>query len=268
MKDQEYNFVKYKIRQLFNIDLDDYKSTQMQRRLNTYLLRSGHPNWPTLFRAIQDDAAALSKFKDYLTINVSTFFRDIEKFDYLTKNILPELLRTRNRLRVWSAGCSLGHEPYSLAVLLAEASGIYANHYILATDLDNSALTAAQAGGPYAAEKIANASESIQRRYFRSTPQGYYVIDAIRRKVTFQYQNLLEDPFENDFDLILCRNVVIYFSAETKNLLYQQFFNALRPGGIFFVGSTEVLPYTAKLGFETVGISFYRRPLAAAALRI
>jgi len=261
VKDQEYNFIKYKIRQLFNIDLDDYKPTQMQRRLNTYLLRSGHPNWPTFFRVIQDDPEALGKLKDYLTINVSTFFRDSEKFDYLNKKILPELLRTRNRLRVWSAGCSLGHEPYSVAILLAEISGVYANHYILATDLDHSALSAAQAGGPYAEDKIANVSQDMRRRYFRSTPQGNYVIDALRRKVTFQYQNLLEDPFENDFDLILCRNVVIYFSTETKTQLYHQFFNALRPGGVFFVGSTEVLPYTTKLGFESIGISFYRRPL-------
>lgn len=260
MKDQEYNFIKYKIRQLLNIDLDDYKSTQMQRRLNTYLLRSGHPNWPAFFRTIQDDAEALGKFKDYLTINVSSFFRDAEKFEYLREKILPELLRTRKRLRVWSAGCSLGHEPYSLAILLAEISGIYANHYILATDLDNSALTFAQAGGPYTDDKIANISNNLRQRYFRATPKGYHVTDAIRRKVTFRYHNLLEDPFEDDFDLIICRNVVIYFSAETKNQLYQHFFTALRPGGVFFVGSTEVLPYTAKLGFETVGISFYRRP--------
>lgn len=261
MNDQEYNFIKYKVRQLFNIDLDDYKSTQMQRRLNTYLLRSGCQNWPSLFRSIQDNAEALNKFKDYLTINVSSFFRDAEKFEYLRKKILPELLRTRSRLRIWSAGCSQGHEPYSLAILLAEIGSAYANHYILATDLDNSALTFAQAGGPYTEDKIVNVSDALRRRYFRAAPEGHYVVETIRRRVTFQYHNLLEDPFEDDFDLIVCRNVVIYFSVETKNKLYRQFRNALRPGGIFFVGSTEVLPYSAKLGLESTGISFYRRPL-------
>lgn len=259
MRDQEYNFIKYKVRQLLELDLDGYKSPQMQRRLNTYLLRSGYPNWPTFFRAIQDDPVQLGKLKDYLTINVSSFFRDLEKFQRFRTFVLPELLRGHPRLRVWSAGCSLGHEPYSLAIVLAEETGIYANHTILATDIDSSALAHARAGGPYAADKLLNVSPSLLQRYFRPKDDMYTVVESLRRKVIFRYHNLLQDPFEDNLDLIVCRNVVIYFSSEVKARLYKQFHDALRPGGVLFVGSTEVLAHTSEIGFESMDISFYRR---------
>jgi chemotaxis protein methyltransferase CheR len=259
VKPQEYNFIKYKLRQLMGVDLSGYKSPQTQRRLKTYLLRSGYPNWPSFFRAIQNDSVQLGKLKDYLTINVSSFFRDPEKFEYLRTAVLPDLLRQRPRLRVWSAGCSLGHEPYSLGMLLAEATGLYANHSILATDVDNSALAHARAGGPYGADKLSNVSPVLLKRYFRQKDETYTVIDGLRRKITFRNHNLLQEPFENDFDLIVCRNVVIYFSAEIKLRLYKQFHDALRPNGVLFVGSTEVLPHTTQFGYEPVGISFYRR---------
>lgn len=259
MKEEDYNFIKYKVRNLLAINLDSYKSVQMQRRLDTYLARAGQTNWPTFFRVIQNDPEALGKFRDYLTINVSSFFRDVEKFTFLRETVLPDLLRTRSRLRVWSAGCSQGHEPYSLAILLAELTGAYAEHYVLATDIDQSVLDFAQKGGPYAADKLTQVDAGQLQRYFRAGPGGQYVVDLLRRRVTFRYHNLLNDSFEGDFDLIVCRNVVIYFEMETKNQLYRRFYESLRPGGVFFVGSTEVLPYNLNVNFDPVGISFYRR---------
>lgn len=259
MDAQQYNFIKHKVRKLMDIDLNSYKSSQMQRRLSTYLLRSGHATWPALFRAIQDDPLALGKLKDYLTINVSSFFRDPEKFVSLQESILPDLLRQSPRLRVWSAGCSRGHEPYSLAILLAEMTGFYCRHFILATDLDRSALQWAQAGGPYSADNVANVSPLLLKRYFRTHDDGYYVLEKLQRKVTFQQHNLLADSFESGLDLIVCRNVVIYFTPEIKDLLYKSFHDALRPGGVLFVGGTEVLSKASTQGFDMVGISFYRR---------
>ena len=133
MRDLEYNFVKHKVLKLTGVDLDCYKSQQVIRRLGVYLSRSGYANWPGFFRAIQNDPEELSKLKNYLTINVSSFFRDPQRFVYLRKFVLPELLNRRPRLRVWSAGCSHGHEPYSLAILLAEATGLHSHHLIRAT---------------------------------------------------------------------------------------------------------------------------------------
>ncbi len=258
MEPYEYNFIKLKVLKLTGVDLNCYKSPQVQRRLRTHLLRSGYPNWPSFFRAIQNDPVALGKLKDYLTINVSSFFRDPDKFEYLREQILPELLRGHPRLRVWSAGCSSGHEPYSLAIMLAEAAGPYRRHQILATDIDRSALEWARAGGPYSAEEVANVPPPLLNRYFRAHDDGYLASEHLRRRITFLHHNLLSDPFEGGFDLIVCRNVVIYFTAEVKKQLYRRFHEALRPGGVLFLGGTEVLSKASDLGFETAGISFYR----------
>jgi chemotaxis protein methyltransferase CheR len=160
---------------------------------------------------------------------------------------------------VWSAGCSRGHEPYSLAILLAEVTGFYCRHFILATDIDRSALQQAQAGGPYSADDVTNVSLALLQRYFRTHDDGFYVLEKLQRKVTFQQHNLLADPFESGLDLIVCRNVVIYFTPEIKDRLYKNFHDALRPGGVLFVGGTEVLSKASAQGFDMVGISFYRR---------
>jgi chemotaxis protein methyltransferase CheR len=260
MHDYEYSFVKLKIRKMTGVDLACYKDQQVQRRLNVYLLRSGHPNWPRLFRAIEHDLEEQRKLKDYLTINVSSFFRDPAKYAYLCEHILPELLRHRPRLRVWSAGCSLGHEPYSLAIALAEATAMYCRHPILATDIDHSALERAGAGGPYSLAELANISPDLLARYFCPDKDGqYHVIDGLRRKITFCHHDLLADPFENDFDLIVCRNVVIYFTREAKQRVHRRFRDALRPGGVLFVGGTEVVSQARSIGLESTGISFYSR---------
>lgn len=259
METREYTYIKRKALKLTGVDLNCYKAPQVQRRLRTYLVRSGHSNWPSFFRAVQNDPVALDKFKDYLTINVSSFFRDPDKFEYLQQSILPGLLRGHPGLRVWSAGCSHGHEPYSLAIMLARATGLYHRHQILATDIDRSALERAQAGGPYSADEVANVPPPSLNHYFKAHDDGYHVIESLRRMITFRYHNLLADPFESRFDLIVCRNVVIYFTAEVKRRLYRCFHDALRPGGVLFVGGTEVVPKACDIGLETAGISFYRR---------
>jgi chemotaxis protein methyltransferase CheR len=258
----DYNFVKREILTLTGLDLNCYKSPQIQRRLKTLLVRSGHTTWGTFFSALQDDPVECGKLRDYLTINVSSFFRDPEKFKDLKENILPGLLRStpqgvcsRPTLRLWSAGCSRGHEPYSLAILLSEATSPHHRHHILATDIDHSALEWARAGGPYFAEELANVPPILLSRYFRRDGNAYYVTENLRQRVIF----LLADPPQGGFDLIVCRNVVIYFTAEAKAQLYQRFYDALSPGGVLFVGGTEIVPKASETGFETVGISFYRR---------
>lgn len=260
MEDLEYNYIKKQILTLTNVDLNCYKAPQMQRRLKAYLARSGFPNWPKFFRVLRADSDALNKFKDYLTINVSSFFRDPEKYDYLRKSVLPELLRKRSRLRVWSAGCSRGQEAYSLAILLAEASASNHQHQLIATDIDRSALDWARAGGPYSSDDMAHVSATLRTRYFEVRDQTYWVRNDFRYRIMFRQHNLLADSMAGKFDLIVCRNVVIYFQPESKQTLYRRFYEALRPGGILFVGGTEMIPKAAEMGFETVDVSFYRRP--------
>lgn len=255
----EYNYVKRQTLALTHVDLNCYKAPQMQRRLKVYLTRSGYANWPKFFKSIQNDPAALRKFRDYLTINVSSFFRDPNKYKHLELTILPQLLAQCPTLRVWSAGCSHGQEAYSLAMLLAVATPDNYQHQILATDIDSSALEWSRAGGPYNPSELTNVPSPLLSRYFNFHNGNYWIKEELRRKVTYRQHNLLADPIAGRFDLIVCRNVVIYFEPATKDELYQRFFNALRPGGILFVGGTEIISKASELGFEAAGISFYRR---------
>ncbi len=266
MDAQEYAFVKHKIFKLMGVNLDNYKSTQMERRLQAFLTRSGYANWSALFRAIQNDPAQITKLKNYLTINVSYFFRDADKYEYLQKNILPGLLQGRAKLRVWSAGCSRGHEPYTLAMILAELTSPYHRHQITATDMDSEALAWAQAGGPYTVEEVSSIPTAWLNRYFSLRGNQYWFSNtALRRKLAFVQHDLMAQPFvlPNDaadgYDLIVCRNVVIYFTAEGKSRLYCHLRDALRPGGVLFVGGTEIISKAAEIGFQVMSMSFYRR---------
>ncbi|MCB0191137.1 MAG: protein-glutamate O-methyltransferase CheR [Anaerolineae bacterium] len=260
MQQLEYDFIKREILSLTGIDLNNYKSEQMQRRLNSFLLRSGQPDWSNLFSSTRSDPTELSKLRDFLTINVSSFFRDPQKYEVLKKTILPNLQKESSNLRVWSAGCSQGQEPYSLAIMLTETTGSQRRHYILASDLDRSALAKAKSGGPYTATDVANVPINLHQRYFKVENNKYLAHERLRQLVTFKQHNLLADPFESNFDLIICRNVVIYFTALVKEQLYNRFYKALRPGGVLFVGGTEIVNKASEIGFETVGVSFYRRP--------
>jgi chemotaxis protein methyltransferase CheR len=259
MDELEYNYIKHQVRQLLNVDLNCYKAPQMQRRLKAYLARTGQPNWPKFFRLLRTDQIQLSKFKDYLTINVSSFFRDTEKYKFLQRSALPELLQNNKTLRVWSAGCSRGQEAYSLAMLLSEASNGTFPHRILATDIDQSALAWAKAGGPYTADDVAGLPPQFRVNYLEIRENQYWVKNDLRQKVAFRQHNLLDDSMAGKFDLIVCRNVVIYFQANAKQILYQRFYDALKPGGILFVGGTEIVPKATDIGFETLHVSFYRR---------
>jgi chemotaxis protein methyltransferase CheR len=261
-----YRQIKTRVQSLMGINLDPYKDEQMRRRLDSWLARSAAPDWDTYFFRIKDNAAEMERFRDYLTINVTEFFRDPERWNYVRQNILPELLQKSNTdkkldgsgLRIWSAGCSTGAEAGTLSILLDELSP-GKKHYILATDLDRGALVKAKAGGPYVAEEVRNLSPVQKSNYLKPGGPPYYLNSSLVNRVTFREQNLLADTFETNFDLIVCRNVVIYFTAETKTFLYQKFHDALRLGGVLFVGGTEIIPRPQEFGYRSTGFSFYIR---------
>jgi chemotaxis protein methyltransferase CheR len=175
---------------------------------------------------------------------------------------LPSLLKNPGTqpaggLKLWSAGCSIGTEAYTLAILMAEAFPAR-KFTLLATDLDRGALQKARAGGPYTPEDVRNLSLTQRRKYL--TPAApYFVTEKLKKAIVFEEQDLLADRFDGGFDLIVCRNVVIYFTAEAKEKLYAKFSAALRPGGVLFVGGTEIISGQAKYGFQNFGISFYQK---------
>lgn len=259
MDELQYNYVQKQILQLMSVDLKSYKAPQMQRRLDAYLRRSGYPDWPRLFRAVRASPAELEKLKNYLTINVSSFFRDPHKYKLLESKILPELLADRSVLRIWSAGCSRGQEAYSIAMLLTDLCTPQQSFRISATDIDQEALAWAKAGGPYTLEDVAHVSNARRLKYFDAKGDKFYVKNSLQQHMLFRPQNLLTDTMFGMFDLIICRNVVIYFEADAKRTVYQKFHKALRPGGILFVGGTEIVANAKEIGFELAELSFYRR---------
>ncbi len=262
MDDREFALLKKTIASVLRIDIDAYKAQQMRRRLEAHVAR--HEGDVVRFcRRLETDPAAREALRAMLTINVTEFFRDPPQFERLGKDVLPALLRERARLNIWSAGCSYGAEPYSVAILL-HTLGAADRARILATDLDRDALKRARAGGPYSAAEVRNVRPAWLRTYFLRDGDGYRVVDWLRR-LDIRELDLLSSPFERGFDLILCRNVMIYFSPEVKSRLFQRLRDALRPGGVLFVGATEALLGTDLAGFERMGGNFYRKAQAAAA---
>ncbi len=264
MEDEDFQHLKQKILKLTKIDLDSYKSQQMRRRLDMFVGHSGCVSVTDYCLKLERDRDALTRLTNFLTINVSEFFRDSALFDTLRKQVLPGLLRESPKLNVWSAGCSHGAEPYSVAMILDSISS-FSRHRILGTDIDEDSLARARSGGPYPPAEVRGVPQVFLRKYFATSDDGYTVNDPMKQRVQFQQQNLLRDRFERGFDLIICRNVTIYFTEVTKTELNRKFLDSLKPGGVLFIGGTEVMLDVIDLGFEVIRTSFYRKPATTAA---
>lgn len=255
-----YTQIKASVKHRLKIDLEDYKDEQMKRRLDSWLVRTRANTWDDYFNLLSNNSDELEKFRNYLTINVTEFFRDANRWNALRDEVLPYLLKNpaeNNGLKLWSAGCSIGAEAYSLAMLMAETAP-FRKYSLLATDLDRGALHKARSRGPYAQDDIQNLSLEQRQKYI-TTLTPYYVSENLQRNIRFEEQNLLAANFESDFDLIICRNVVIYFTAEAKDKLYAKFCAALRPGGVLFMGGTEIISGSIKYGLQNFGVSFYKK---------
>lgn len=246
------------------IDLSAYKERQMLRRITTLMTSHGISDFASYLRLLGKDQAAYHEFLEHITINVSEFFRNPERFAELKERFLPELLARAGgaagggyQLKTWSAGCAAGEEAYSLAILLLEAAP-GRSLPVLATDIDANALREAEAGR-YPAARLKNVPPDVLERYFTREGDLYIVRPALRARVHFRRHDLLRDPYEENFDLILCRNVVIYFTEEAKEKLYARFARALRPGGILFTGSTEQIFQPQRYGLRSVAPFFYER---------
>jgi chemotaxis protein methyltransferase CheR len=258
MEDLDFvNFVA-RIKQVTDIDLSQYKEAQMKRRLTTLRQRHGFETFMSYMNAIEKDGKLLNEFLDRMTINVSEFWRNPNRWEAVEKRFLPDMLKSGGSVNVWSAACSTGEEPYTIAMIAAEL-GALEKTSILATDLDNIVLQKASQG-IYHERSVRDVPAVYMQKYLtKKEPDSYVVADRLKRAITFKQQNLLHDPFDRGFDLIVCRNVMIYFTEEAKQELYHKFAKALRPGGILFVGSTEQIFSPSQYGFESVETFFYRK---------
>lgn len=259
LDDQDWGLFKTKLKAKTGIDLDLYKEAQMRRRIENLVCRSDFNSYAGYFDECCKNKDDFAAFIEYLTINVSEFFRTPEKFGLLETDVIPYLLKRSPKLNIWSAGCSIGAEPYSLSIIMKEMTP-GTRHRILASDLDIEILAKARAG-VYSDNELKAVKPARLAKYFDKVDDKYAVKRDIKSVIEFKRHNLLKDPFETGFDLILCRNVVIYFTEEAKDQLYSNFLKSLKPGGILFVGATEAILNFRKLGYTSYKPFFYQRPL-------
>lgn len=253
----DFQRFKRRFKETSGLDLDQYKEQQMQRRISQWLARVG-ADYGEYLKRLETDRSEMQRFLEYLTINTSQFYRDVQVFSRIHTEVLPALLAGSRRLKIWSAGCSVGAEIYTIAILLQElAPG--SRHTLLGTDLDEQALVKA-AEAVYAPKLVNTMPKELVSKYFTRDEKGNYVLtDKIKRMVTFKKQNLLTDPFDDGFDLILCRNVFIYFTAEAQARLTSRFSESLKPGGYFIVGSAENLPNPEKYHLTRRAYCIYQK---------
>lgn len=245
------------IKQKTGIDLSLYKEAQMKRRLTSLYERKGYKDFGDFYQAIHNDKEILNEFLDRMTINVSEFYRNKERWDVLEKTIYPRLLKNTKKLKIWSAACSTGEEPYSLAMVLTSHVPLR-EISIDATDLDEGAIERAKVG-LYGKNSVKNVPNKVLNQYFVNDGMHYQVTDDIKKTVTFKQHNLLSDRYQTGYDLIVCRNVMIYFTEEAKDQIYMGFAKSLKPGGILFVGSTEQIFNPEKYGLESIETFFYQK---------
>ena len=245
------------IKRKTGIDLSLYKEAQMKRRLTALFEKKGYGSFQEFFSALNRDSEQMEEFLDRMTINVSEFYRNYKRWEVLENKILPRLLKGNTSFKVWSAACSTGEEPYTLSMILSKYIPL-SNGSITATDIDKNALQRAK-NGVYPERSLSEIPLEMKKNYFTQEGPLFKLKDEVKRTVTFKQQNLLSDPFEGKYDLIVCRNVLIYFTEDAKNLLYKKFNAALKPGGVLFVGSTEQIFNPSQYGFETEDTFFYKK---------
>jgi chemotaxis protein methyltransferase CheR len=264
LNDSDYTQLTKTLLKHTKIDLANYKAQQMRRRLDGLIDSMGHKSVRDFCDTLSRNPDVLARVRTFLTINVSEFYRDSSQFGVLKARILPELLGPKGkRLSIWSAGCSHGAEAYSLAMILDELTP-NVRHRIVGTDIDQRILERASRGGPFSTAEVKNVDRGLLNKYLEPVDKGYVANKFLRDRVTFRRQDLLKDRFDTGFDLILCRNVVIYFTDEAKQRLNHKFYDALKPGGILFIGGTEALLDADQYGFSRMYPAFYRKaPLNA-----
>ena len=239
------------------INLSAYKPEQLNRRINSLMTRVGIKSLDEYSKVIKTNSEQRQKFLDFITINVTEFFRNPELFVDLEKQIAQELLPNNPSLKIWSAACSIGCEPYTIGIILNKLSP-NGRHNIIATDIDDTILARAKSG-EYTQNEMKGVNNSDLSKYFLIKNDKYYIESKIKSMVTFKKHDLILDKYDIGFDLIVCRNVVIYFNNDVKQEIYKKFSNSLKKGGLLFVGATESIYNYRDYGFEKASTFIYKK---------
>ncbi|WP_079530130.1 CheR family methyltransferase [Halobacillus hunanensis] len=239
------------------IDLYLYKEAQMKRRLTSLRDKKGFADFQEYYRSLHKNPGLFNELLDRITINVSEFYRNRQRWEVLENKVVPHLLKKRKHIKIWSAACSTGEEPYTLAIILNQYLPID-QIKIVATDIDEKAIQRAKLG-VYPERALREMPEKMKQKYFTKQQSLYKISNNIKSCVTFKKHNLLADQYEPQNDLIVCRNVLIYFTEDAKSTIYTKFSKALNKDGIFFVGSTEQIFSPHQYRLKSFDTFFYRK---------
>lgn len=238
------------------LDLSMYKDECMKRRIAGRVRACGMDRGSAYVDRLRRDPDEAEILLEALAIHVSHFFRNPQVFALLEAKLLPSLIgtaqgRSDKCIRIWSAGCAGGEEPYSMALLLSELAPPDLNIEILASDIGPEALKRARQGC-FDSVRLSEVPPRVLQEYFKPVGSRHQLVEEIRSRVRFFEQNLLKGDFPTEIDLILCRNVLIYFSHEDQERILQRFHASLTDSGILVLGSTEGLPGSTRQLFEVL----------------
>lgn len=253
LSDEEFNLISQLVYQRFGIHLSLQKKTLVVERLQKTIRVGNFGTFRAYYEHVIADRSgkALLDLVDKISTNHTMFFREQDHFTYMQSTLLPRLIEAekksgRKTIRIWSAGCSSGEEPYTIAMLLHDHLGVDFSSWdvgLLATDISTSVLEKAQAG-VYADNQLENIPSIFSKRYFKPAGEGLVVISPeLRKMIMFRRLNLMDKdfPFKGKFQLIFCRNVMIYFDGPTRDSLLARYHRYLESDGTLFVGHSESL---------------------------
>ena len=253
-----YEDFKKDVLRLTGIDLSAYREEQMKRRIDTLIARNGINSYIAYVALLKRDREKFEQFVNFLTINVSEFYRNPVQWGVLEQEVVPALIqRFGKSLKIWSAACSTGDEPYSLVMALSRYLPL-SHIWVIATDIDRQVLDKARMG-LYSEKSIVSVPQELKNRYFRKVGKGFQIADEIKRQVEFREHNLLSDLYPTGCHLIVCRNVMIYFTEEARDSINKKFSASLVRGGILFIGSAEQIINYKELKFQRKKSFFFQK---------
>jgi chemotaxis protein methyltransferase CheR len=244
----DFAVLKQFIERTLGMQCSNYKEDYIRRRLLSRMRSSGNETYEDYHRFLLANPPELENLRNALTINVTEFFRDNDVYELMRKDLLPSMFRQRKQLRIWCAGCSTGEEPYSLAMILSDlmVKNPEISARIIATDIDKNVLAKAKEG-IYARKAMIKLSEGQIHRHFTRLEDGNFQVNfGLKDMIRFQPHDLMSGvPVSRWFDLVICRNVTIYFTEKQKDALAKMFHGSLVSGGFYIMGKTEYLGRSA-----------------------
>ena len=268
MSGEQFDFFRKLALQSAGISIPDFKRSMVHRRILKRLMALNINSFDDYIILLNDERGAteIEFFVNALTTNKTSFFRESHHFDHLAKVAIPEfqasaLTTGKRQLRIWSAGCSSGPEPYSIAITLADHLPQLSSWdaKILATDIDTEIVQRASIG-IYSPAEIEDVDSLTRRKHFSELENGHWgVADELRKLVVFNQLNLHgEWPMQKKFDAIFCRNVIIYFDKPAQRLLFDKFANVMKQDAFLYIGHSESL-FRVTDRFEPIGQNIYRK---------